>query len=68
MTSSVLIVIGLIAVVIGLAFFAKSKRKKDEANAQAPVTNPLSPEEIEERKRLGETYEQWKRDNNISGP
>jgi hypothetical protein len=63
-----LIVIGLIVLAIALAFYAKGKKKKDESNVEVPTPTVLTPEQIEERKRLGEAYEQWKRDNNIKGP
>jgi hypothetical protein len=62
-----MILAALAAAVVALAFWAKSRRKRGSSSAP-PAVQPLTPEEVEQRKFLGEEWERWKRDNNIKGP
>jgi hypothetical protein len=51
-----------------IAWNAARKKKEAARPAPPPSTQPLTPEQIAERQRLGEQWEDFKRDNNIKGP
>lgn len=62
-----MILAAIAAAAVALAFWAKSRRKRGSSSTP-PATTPLTQEHIDELRRRGEQWDQFKRDNNIKGP
>ena len=63
------ILAALVVAVLALIAWNAARKKKEADRPVTPApTRPLTPEEIAERQRLGEQWEDFKRDNNIKGP